>query len=188
MTGRIETLGDGSMPGSIMAEDGHAVPFDSAAVLTFDVASLAVGQMVTFELATGRHPKAANIYVTRSTGDERRKDGLHPRYVGFEQTGSVRAYRFELMAPGRQTRTFIVNSDLTLFTRHHVGIQEGPTLCLHCLLEGLDADGTLLQPLSHCSLTDKDMLAHIASRPAPRARPGFKRAPNTSAAAHAVAR
>lgn len=186
MTGRIETLGDGSTPGIITAEDGQAVPFDSAAVLAFDASSLAVGQMVTFELATGRHPKAANIYVTKSPVHEKHKDGLHPRYVGFEQTGSIRAYRFEIMTPGRQTKTFIVNSDLTLFTRHHVGIQEGPTLCLHCLLEGLDADGALSQPLSDCALTDKDMLAHLASRPLPRARPGFKRAPN--AAAHSIAR
>jgi cold shock CspA family protein len=186
MTGRIGTLGDGNTSGIITAEDGQAVPFDATAVLAFDASSLAVGQLVTFEVSTGRHAKAANVYVTRST-DERHKDGLHPRYVGFEQTGSIRAYRFEVMTPGRQTRTFIVDSDLTLFARHHVGIQEGPTLCLHCLQEGLDADGTLSQPLAHCALTDRHMLAHLASRPAPRARPGFKRAPNASAA-HAVAR
>jgi cold shock CspA family protein len=188
MTGRIETLSDGSTAGIISAEDGQAVPFDSVAVLAFDAASLAVGQMVTFELADGRRPKAANVCVTRSYGDERRKDGPHPRYVGFEQTGSVRAYRFELLAPGKQTRTFIVNTDLALFTRHHVGIQEGPALCLHCLLAGLNADGTLLQPLMDCSLTDKDMLDHLASRPAPKTRPGFKRAPNATAGAHSIGR
>lgn len=172
MTGKIEILGDGSTSGVIKAENGLTFHFDSTAVLAYDVAGLAKGQLVTFEPGSGKCPKAVNICVERvHHGDEKRQEIFRLRYIGFEQRGNIRAYRFEQVTPGQQTKTFIVSTDMTLFTKHHVGIQEGPALCLHCLLAELNAASAAVRPLLPCSLTDRDMLAHLASRPVPRPRP-----------------
>ena len=51
------------------------------------------------------------------------------RYLGFDQLQNAREYRFDLAAKGDTGRRFVVTVDLSLFRAHHVGIQEGPSLC-----------------------------------------------------------
>jgi len=179
MTGRIQSLDVASGSGVIMAEDGLIVGFCSSAVLAYDIPTLAIGQAVTFDLQDGRRPKAHNVYVQWASQAVNAKEkspqvtGL--RYLGFEHRGNIRVYLFEGLAPGMEKRTFTVNADLALFTRHHVGMQEGPALSLHLLVEELDAEGTAVQASFKCSLSDREMLAHVASRPVPRTKQGLKR-------------
>jgi len=180
MTGTIKSLDVGSASGVITAEGGLSVGFSPSAVLAYDIPSLALGQVVSFDLEAGKHPTALNVLVQRApeaaNAHGKRLEITRLRYVGFEHQGNVRAYMFEEIAPGAEKRTFTVNADLALFTRHHVGMQEGPALCLHLLAAELDMAGAAAGTSVQCSLSDREMLAYLASRPAPRARPGFKRA------------
>ncbi|HZT30300.1 MAG TPA: hypothetical protein VFA33_10480 [Bryobacteraceae bacterium] len=87
------------------------------------------------------------------------------RYLGFDQLQNARAYRFDVIAKGEATRHFVVTVDLELFRTHHVGIQEGPSLCGHKLLVDLEAssEGT------H-ELTTEDLRLYAEARAAAEAR------------------
>lgn len=181
MTGTIKSYDLASSSGIITAADGSIVGFCPSAVLAYDLPLLAIGQAVSFDLETGRCPKALNVLVQRApqavSAQERRLELARLRYLGFEHRGSVRVYRFERLVPGEAKRSFTVDADLTLFTKHHVGIQEGPALCLHLLATELNLDSEAGQKASPCSLTDREMLVYLAGRPAPRAKYGAKRTP-----------
>lgn len=191
MTGTIKSLDVASASGVITAEDGLTVGFCPSAVLAYDVPLLAIGRVVSFDLEGGRCPKALNVLVQRApqagNAQEKRLEIARLRYMGFEHRGTVRIYRFERLTPGEEKRTFTVDADLTLFTKHHVGIQEGPVLCLHLLAAELDLSNEAEQTTFQCSLTEREMLAHLASRPAPRTKPGPKRTPPASGAASRLA-
>jgi hypothetical protein len=191
MTGRIKSLGDGGTFGYIAAENGLSFHFESSAVLAYDVTCLAVGQMVSFELERCSHPRALNVCVERQHHaphpPDKHSERIHLRYTGFEQAGNIRSYRFERLLAGEETQTFHVTADLALFKRHRVGIQEGPTLCLEVLMADLRAGDSTRLTARLRPLTDPDMLAHLASRPASgskgRHRGGFPRA---AAASHSA--
>jgi hypothetical protein len=102
--------------------------------------------------------------------------GTYFQYMGFGQEGSLREYRFRRISRGVETIEFVMNADLTLFAKHHVGIQEGPGLCLHILLGQGAASGAPAAAAPR-SLTESDMLAHLASRPSPQAK-GTRRSPS----------
>ena len=191
MTGRIKNLSAGNGAGFIESENGLKFHFDSGAVLAYDVTYLAVGQLVTFDLESGGSPKAVNICLQRAHAaphpDGKRKETTL-RYVGFDQTKGIRTYRFERTSVGEETETFAVTTDVALFTKHHIGIQEGPALCLHVLMIGLDG-ASVNAPRLACSLTEEHMLTYLASKPVPGARQHHKRIPRPAAAAafpHAV--
>jgi cold shock CspA family protein len=188
MNGTIKSLNTASGSGFITAADGLMVSFLPSAVLDYDVPTLAIGQMVTFDLEPGRHPKALNVYVQRAGNAEgKRLEITRLRYIGFEHRGRVRIYRFERYLPGEAKRTFTVDVDLALFTKHHVGIQEGPALCLHLLEAEQHLADEAGRTVSQCSLTDREMLAYLASRPVPRPKHGFKHAqPAPDVTSHVV--
>jgi cold shock CspA family protein len=176
MTGTIAIFNDTSASGVISAADGLQVRFDSSAVLAYDATGLAVGQSVTFDILRGNHPKAFNVCVdrlySRRPGAEPR-DSAPPRYMGFEHSGNLRLYRFERIVPGESRTTLVVNADLALFTKHHVGIQEGPAICLRLLIAALDVtDVAVAQLPPPYALTDREMVAYLASRPVPGKRAG----------------
>lgn len=177
MTGRIKILSAGSASGFIEAETGGRVHFDSSAVLAYDVAYLAIGQLVTFDIEDGLGRKAVNICVQRpqptTPPDGKRKDSML-RYVGFDQIQTIRTYRFERTSLGEETETYAVTTDIALFTKYHVAIQEGPALCLRLLTVGVEVAGP---SRLRRSLTEQDILTHVASRPVPGARPHHKRPP-----------
>lgn len=186
MTGTISIFDGTSASGVISSEDGLQVRFDSSAVLAYDATGLAVGQSVTFDILRGTNPRAFNVCVdhqhARRAGTESR-ESMPPRYVGFEHRGNLRLYRFERIVPGESRTTLVVNADLALFTKHHVGIQEGPALCLRLLVSALDATGFAVAPLSPpYVLTDREMLAYLASRPVPGKRTGSRRVGASQAA------
>jgi cold shock CspA family protein len=190
MTGRIKNLSAGSDSGFIEAENGLRFHFDSCAVLAYDMTYLAIGQLVTFDLEAGGNPKAVNICLQRShqaahTEGKRKETTL--RYVGFDQTKGIRTYRFERTSVGEETETFAVTTDMALFTKHHIGIQEGPGLCLHLLMAGVEAVGAVTGLEVKRSLTEQHMLSYLASKPVPGSRPHHKRVARAAAATpHAV--
>lgn len=189
MTGRIKTLSAGSASGFITAQDGVSVYFHSSAVLEYDIAALSVGQLVTFDLVNGHYPRAANVCVQRHPhvpgAQEKRQEAVQLRYLGFDQTGSTRVYRFQRASPGEQTATFIVTADLALFRNHRVGMQEGPALCMQILAAELAGPASILLPPLQRALTNEHMLTYLASRPASVRKSRPKVAPRTHHASHA---
>ena len=182
MRGKIETLGSGSSRGRIRADDGTLIAFDVSGILAYDVGRMSVGRSVTFEIDK-RTSTAVN--VTREQASvpalDKHAFGGQFRYMGFEQHQDVRVYRFEA-AGAEGARRIEVTIDLKLFTKHHIGMQEGPGLCLRHLA-GTNGTGE-----TRSALTDGDMLAFIASRPVAGAPRAFRRkhtpaAPQTAEAA-----
>jgi cold shock CspA family protein len=173
-------LAAGNGSGFITADNGLSPRFLASSVLAYDVTCLAVGQLVTFDLDDDDETMATNVCVQRqhripiTPGKLRENAPL--RYVGFKQAGAMREYRFERVAPGEPTQTVVVSADLALFRKHHIGIQDGPALCLRAL-EG----GAGMQHLRQ-ALSEADVLAHLSSRPAPRARPRHVPPPRNSVA------
>jgi hypothetical protein len=83
------------------------------------------------------------------------------RYVGFNQAKNIRTYKFDGVTEGETTTHFVVSADLALFVRYHVGLQEGPALCL----KKLSADLEVLQQLPH-ELTGGDLAAYASAQAA----------------------
>ena len=186
MTGRVEVLSTLGMPGFIKSENGISAFFYASQVPSQDAKGLAVGQLVTFEIETGTPPHAVNISVEKKHytphGTEKRPQSI--RYVGFEQQGNVRVYRFERPSSSGEMQTAVVSSDLALFTAHHVGLQDGPALCQRLAVAELDRLSPETQAPVQRSITKQDLLAHLADRAAPpKKRPGGW---STSATARAV--
>lgn len=92
------------------------------------------------------------------------------RYLGFDQRQNMRAYRFKSMATGETNVNFIVTADLSLFLTHHVGIQEGPTLCARKLASDLESAA-----LGEHQLTEQDLAAHSARTATELAQKGRSR-------------
>jgi hypothetical protein len=185
MTGRIYKLDHANTAGSIKGENGQIIPFGFSVVLAYDVACLGVGQLVTFELPSERRPHAVNVCIqqlgARPTAKHKRDEPLPLRYLGFDHQGSVRSYRFEQVTPGADTKTFTVMGELALFKKHHVGIQDGPFICLDLLRTQL-ASGENQPPPLNSSLADQDMLAYLARHPTPAAKNHDKRSLGTAGA------
>ena len=81
------------------------------------------------------------------------------RYMGFDQHDNTRAYKFDGFENGHMMVQFVVTTDLTLFLKHHVSIQEGPDLCAR----KLNADLAGLGQQDH-ELTNDDLLAFATAR------------------------
>lgn len=87
------------------------------------------------------------------------------RYIGFDQAQNTRVYKFDGGAEDKSSTRFAVSIDMALFLRHHVGIQEGPTLCAQKLTADFEA-----QHRGEHELTNEDLAAHAAERTAAKAR------------------
>ena len=190
MTGTIKSLDRGGASGVITAEDGLMVGFRPSAVLAYDLPALVVGQAVNFDLEDGRHPKALNIYVQRAVqavnAAEKRLEITRLRYLGFDHKGGTRVYHFERLVPGATKRTFTVDADLALFTKHHVKMQEGPAISFLLLVEEMYAEATAIEEPLNCALSDREMLAYVARHPLPRPKQGPKRTQPDSGATSEV--
>ena len=81
--------------------------------------------------------------------------------MGFNQAKNIRKYKFDDVAKDETTTHFVVSADLALFVRYHVGLQEGPSLCL----KKLSADLEALQQLPH-ELTSGDLAAYACAQAA----------------------
>lgn len=94
------------------------------------------------------------------------------RYMGFDQAKGVRVYRFDSIVERAPAIRYVVTADLTLFLKHRVGIQEGPSLCARKLA----ADIETLQQREH-QLTNEDLLAYVTARSEAEARKAAARKP-----------
>lgn len=172
MTGRIENLTTASQPGRIQAENGQSVSFSTIAVWEYDLPALGVGRAVNFELKEGEPDVATNVRIAPEAhptlNTQERKGTLHFRYAGFDQEKDVRSYLFQILPPTEDQKLIVLNAEMSLFVKHHVRIQDGPSLCLHALTVSPE-------PLLLHSLTDQDILAYIAARPVAVKRIGAKR-------------
>ncbi|HEY2014098.1 MAG TPA: hypothetical protein VGH38_11400 [Bryobacteraceae bacterium] len=93
------------------------------------------------------------------------------RYVGFNQANDKRLYFFERDAKGEPLTRLAVSVDLALFLKHHIGIQEGPSLCARKLAADLEAQ----LPGDH-ELSNDDLLLFVTGRAAKAAlRPVSRR-------------
>lgn len=180
MIGRIKNLNAASRSGFIQAENGQTVYFTSAAVWEHDFPLLAVGRAVSFELQDGPWPKAANLHLFDNhhavRAPEKSREPMQLRYIGFDQTGFVRNFRFQAAVFGEQTRDFTVTADVRLFQKYHIGIQEGPSLCTQILLTQLglarEQPARAVEPV----LSEQDLIAIVASRTVAPRKP-FRRRP-----------
>jgi len=181
MIGRIKNLSATNRSGFIQAENGQTVYFAGSAVWEHDFPLLTVGQAVSFELQSGHWPKAANVHLFEdrhhtSRAQEKAPESMQLRYVGFDQAGFVRTFRFHGIVSGEQTRDFIVTGDVRLFQKYHVGIQEGPALCVQVLLAQLELSHEVKPQASNAVLSDKDFATLVASRAVAPRKP-FRRRP-----------
>jgi hypothetical protein len=94
------------------------------------------------------------------------------RYMGFDQTKAVRVYRFDSIVERAPAVRYIVTVDLTLFLKHRVGIQEGPSLCARKLAADLET----VEQREH-TLTNEDLLAYVTARSEAEARKAAARKP-----------
>lgn len=168
MVGRISLLGSATQSGIIKADNGLSVRFDHSAVMAYDVTGLALDQLVSFDIESGSSPKAINVCVRKEhpvpVRDEGRHDPIRWRYMGFEQRGEARDYRFDQVSVGGDTIHLVVEIAMTLFTKFHVHIQDGPALCLHALNADSKTAGVScqLQPLR--ALTASDVQIYVESK------------------------
>jgi hypothetical protein len=75
--------------------------------------------------------------------------------LAFHQEGVLRRFTFQGIDPEAGKRTFTVEVDQTLGTKHRIPIQEYPILCRR-LLEATNLAG----PKQHFSFSEADMLAY----------------------------
>jgi hypothetical protein len=139
--------------------------------------------MVTYDIGGGKWPSAINVRIPAEPQAAPRVPARHApptymQYMGFEQNGGTRAYRFRRVVRGEETREFVVRAELALFFKHRIGFQEGPALSLRLLSEGADCATPVEWPPAQ-SLTDGDMLAHVARRAVGRKTHGTKRNPSS---------
>jgi cold shock CspA family protein len=181
MIGRIKNLSATNRSGFIQAENGQTVYFAGSAVWEHDFPLLTVGQAVSFELQSGHWPKATNVHLFEdrhhsSRTPEKAQESMQVRYVGFDQAGFVRTFRFHGIVSGEPTRDFIVTGDVRLFQKYHVGIQEGPALCVQVLLAQLELSHEVKSQAADAVLSEKDFATLVASRTVAPRKP-FRRRP-----------
>ena len=81
------------------------------------------------------------------------------RYMGFDQHDNTRVYKFDGVESGHRIEQLVVTTDLTLFLKHHIAIQEGPDLCARKLTADLAGVGQ-----QDHELTNEDLLAFATAR------------------------
>jgi hypothetical protein len=180
VTGSIEELNNHRRSGSIRAVDGRLFTFFDSSVPGEQYDFLKLGQPVSFEAGQGQEfqnadrvrPKIARPGSSPVLTAERpvavpaaSVTPAHFLYTGFDQPQGIRHYKFSAVAHGQATVDFIVSVDMALFLKYHVGIQEGPGLCLRKLAQAMpDA------PLMQGQLTEGDVVAYVSDRSAALAR------------------
>lgn len=165
MTGRIVGLIGSTRTGTIRSEDGGLLGFSADGVLG-DFEKLAVGDLVSFDPDRSWPPRTAVRVFHEPSGSRRPANEpdapLDLRYAGFTQAENVRSYRFESVARGGSAQHFVVAVDLALMLKHHIGVQEAPTLCLRKLA----ADLKTLPDAGQHELGDEDLCAYASARAA----------------------
>ncbi len=164
VTGTIVSLTPRSRTGTIRTQNGSLFPFAFSGVLG-DFDALAVGDRVSFDEEQARlHRSAERVFrepISRPAVTKKPDAPADLRYAGFDQAANVRSYGFDLVTPGHSARYF-VTVDLSLLTKHRVGVQEAPALCMRKLAADLK-DSPDSQKHQLC---DADLLAFASLRAA----------------------
>ena len=100
------------------------------------------------------------------------------QYNGFTQLNNVREFNFQFVSPGQENRTILVTADLSLFSKYHLGLQEGPLLCLRKLSCECYALASVEQRLSHCELSDADVCSFAAGLECQKKKKTHRRSPS----------
>jgi len=90
---------------------------------------------------------------------------------GFDQANGVRTFHFQAFIDSKELREYAVTADMTLFGKHHVGIQEGPALCSRLVMAGL----ALHSRKQHRSLLLRKTSSHMSNRGEYPKRKAFRR-------------
>jgi hypothetical protein len=180
VTGAIEELNSHRRSGTIRAGDGRLFTFFDSGVMSEQFDFLKLGQQVTFEAGVGEELRNADRVRSKITragapfvpNTEKPVHGhptpagvQHLLYTGFDQPKGIRHYKFSAVAHGQATLEFVVSVDMALFLKYHVGIQEGPGLCLRKLTQAIPLAGPM-----QGQLTEGDVLAYVSDRAAAVAR------------------
>lgn len=165
VTGTIVGLVARTRTGTIRSQDGSRLGFSAAGVLG-DFDTLAVGHLVSFEVERALpHHNAVRVFrePLRPSGPVKKPDGsIDLRYMGFQQAGNIRSYRFDALAGGHTVQHFVVKVDLALMLKHRIGVQEAPVLCLRKLAADLRG---VPGPVAH-ELDNDDLDSYASSRAA----------------------
>jgi cold shock CspA family protein len=170
MQGRISVLGSAAFFGIIKADNGLSVRFQHSAVAPYDLAGLVVDQRVSFDIENGQNPQAINVRLRRDTSanmaapSESSREPVRLRYMGFEQNGAAREYKFDRVMAGGDAARVLVRIAMSLFNAHHLSIQDGPALCLRILNappRDPDAMGSLEVSMA---VTDADVQVYLQSK------------------------
>jgi|SRR5579872_3166535 len=161
MTGRITGLAIGARTGMIRGQDGSQWVFCADAVLG-DYDSLAIGHRVSFVVEREGVYTAVGVFrepVRTAAPGKQLVELPDLRYTGFRQSENERTYRFDDLK-SLNSAQYCVTVDIALLLKHHIGVQEGPELCLHKLMSDLkDSPGSRQH-----RLRDEDLLALVALR------------------------
>jgi hypothetical protein len=174
MTGRIAVLAAPEKPGRITAHSGVG-QFNYAYRLPLGKADgLATGRLVTFELEKGSPDVAVSVCLKDLTesSPSAQKARREVRYRGFEQANNFRRYKFEAWRAGEENQEAVVTVDLALFRKHGICLQDGPSLCFRLVEAELQEPDPAEKIVWKRSLSDREMLAHVASRPVSTKRRG----------------
>lgn len=90
------------------------------------------------------------------------------RYMGFDDAAGVRIFKFGRLPAAPDTPVFAVHADVSLFLKHKISFQDGPSLC--------SAIVSFNEREKHL-LTDEDCLNFISLRPVKADRKAPKRKP-----------
>jgi len=166
MTGRIEILAAAGRPGLITSNSGASRFHYTYRLPLGRIDGLAKGRLVSFELEKGSPEMAVGVCPKEPdqfSPVDQRLFQREIRYAGFDQTNNIRTYKFQAWQAGEENQEAIVTVDLALFRKHRITLQEGPALCLRIVQNELQQPGSA-EVVWNRALTDKEMLAHLASR------------------------
>jgi hypothetical protein len=79
------------------------------------------------------------------------------RYLGFDDAGGTRIYKFGRLPSRAGMEIFVVNMDVAMFLKHKISFQDGPAMCSAIMAASAE-------PKDHW-VTDDDSLEFIARRP-----------------------
>jgi len=99
------------------------------------------------------------------------------KYNGFTQLDNVREFIFHCVSPRQENKIIVVTADLSLFRKYHLGLQEGPLLCLRKLICECDALSSVEQ-LSHRELSEADLCSFAAGLECQRKKRVHRRSPS----------
>lgn len=180
MTGKIKTFCSKKGTGIIETEEGGDAQFEIADVLAYDRTGLRPGKVVSFVVGMATPMRAYEIVVRTGIAEApesaKAKETDDLRYTGFLNESGARVYTFEERVAGEETRQYRVVTEVALLLRHHVSLQETPSLCLRLLKSKLHEHSIPhTTKRFRCLLSEGDIRSFVPVREAPK--PRFHRRP-----------